>query len=224
MTAGFSIVTYTGDCAASGTIGHGLGVAPQMIMVKNRDVADDGAVYHIGTDATSPENYFLKLFSTSNGTAARSDTGAMWNDTSPTSTVFSVGTEDNVNASTEDYVAYCFAPVDGYSSFGSYTGNGSNDGPFLYTGFRPRWVMLKRVDFSPVNWFVIDTARQEYNDATPRILFPSSSLAETPAAAFDILSNGFKIRTAAGSYINNSGGTFIYAAFAESPFQYARAR
>ena len=223
-SAGFSIVTYTGDGAASGTIGHGLGVAPHMIMVKNRDVADEGSVYHIGTDATSPENYFLKLFSTSNGTAAaRSDTGAMWNDTAPTSTVFSVGTEDNVNASTEDYVAYCFAPVDGYSSFGSYTGNASADGPFVYTGFRPRYLLMKRSSTSGSNWGIYDSARDEYNVSTELLRANLSNAEATLADSIDFLSNGFKWRTSSTG-VNDSGENFIYAAFAEHPFQYSRAR
>jgi len=220
-TAGFSIVTYTGDGAASGTIGHGLNVAPQMIMVKNRDVTDEGAVYHVGVDATNPQNYFLTLFSTSNGANARSDTGAMWNDTAPTSSVFSVGTEDNVNASTEDYIAYCFTGVDGYSSFGSYTGNGSADGPFVYTGFRPRWLLIKNID-GAASWTLLDSRRLGYNGANS-LLFPDIAGPEAPGEYVDLLANGFKSRGANVEF-NNNTQTYVYAAFAEHPFQYARAR
>jgi len=228
-SAGFSIVSYTGDGNASATIGHGLNAAPEMIMVKNRDVADDGSVYHVGTDATNPQNYFLKLFATSaTGSAARSDAGAMWNDTAPTSSVFSVGTEDNVNASGENYIAYCFAPVAGYSAFGSYEGNGSTDGPFAYTGFRPKWILLKRSDGGAENWVVYDTARNTQNVMGEQ-LYPNLSSAKADAgtnpsyAILDSVSNGFKIRGSHTSF-NLSGGTFIYAAFAENPFKYARAR
>jgi len=224
-SVGFSIVTYTGNGAASATIGHGLGVSPQMIMVKNRDVADDGAVYHVGTDVTSPQNYFFTLFSTSNGAEGRRDIGAMWNDTAPTSTVFSVGTEDNVNASTEDYVAYCFAPVAGYSAFGSYTGNGSTDGPFVYTGFRPRWLLFKSTAGGG-SWMIHDTARNTYN-VSNTVLFANISLEEysvSPSYDIDINSNGFKIRNT-GSDWNSSAVTYTYVAFAENPFALnARAR
>jgi hypothetical protein len=120
-------------------------------------------------------------------------------------------------------VAYCFAPVAGYSSFGSYTGNGSTDGPFVYTGFRPRWVMVKRTD-STGNWTIKDTSRPGYN-VTNLNLFPNLANAETTEYTVDLLSNGFKVReTAFPNDWNASGGTYIYAAFAESPFQYARAR
>jgi len=219
-SAGFSIVSYTGNGGASATIGHGLNAAPEMIIVKNRDVADEGAVYHVGTDATSPQNYFLKLFAGANGTAQRSDTGAMWNDTSPTSSVFSVGTEDNVNASTEDYIAYCWAPVEGYSAFGTYTGNGDLDGPFVYTGFRPRFILHKTTAAETYgNWHIYDTARDPYN-AVDNELYPNSDAQEgsIPSGDLDILSNGFKIRTDFSGGWNTSGTTYIYAAFAEHPF------
>ena len=224
-SAGFSIVSYTGDGNASGTIGHGLNAAPEFIIVKNRDVADEGRVYHVGTDATSPENYFLKLFAGSTGTAARSDVGAVWNDTAPTSSVFSVGTEDNVNASTEDYIAYCWAPVEGYSAFGSYEGNGLADGPFVYTGFRPAFLLLKSVDVTG-GWAVIDSTRDPMN-AADELLQADKSAAETTSSVHvvDMLSNGFKLRGTGGSDpAINPTSTVIYAAFAEHPFKTARAR
>jgi len=223
-SAGFSIVSYTGNGAASATIGHGLNAAPEMIMVKNRDVNDHGAVYHVGTDATNPQNYFLKLFETTAGTAARSDVGAMWNDTTPTSSVFSVGTEDNVNASTENYIAYCFAPVEGYSAFGSYTGNGSSsDGPFVYLGFRPAYVLFRNTGAGQY-WGIYDSARDTYNGAE-KYLRAEARDAEGSGGSdhVDFLSNGFKVRSGFG-FNNGSGATILYAAFAENPFKYARAR
>jgi hypothetical protein len=123
------------------------------------------------------------------------------------------------------YVAYCFAPVVGYSSFGSYTGNGSSDGPFVYTGFRPRWLLIKCSSVAGESWFVLDSARSAYN-VTQDYLVPNSSASESSAYNIvDFLSNGFKLKTsAAGSAFNGSGATYVYAAFAESPFNYARAR
>ena len=229
-SAGFSIVSYTGNGAASGTIGHGLNAAPEFIMVKNRDVSDEGRVYHVGTDATSPENYFLKLFAGSTGTAARSDVGAVWNDTAPTTSVFSVGTEDNVNASNEDYIAYCFTSVEGYSAFGSYTGNGSaTDGPFVYTGFSPKWLLVKESS-NANNWFLLDATRSQFNYVGDT-LWPNLSNQENDTSInpdttynnFDFLSNGFKARSQYTG-TNRSTGSFIYAAFAENPFKTARAR
>ena len=144
------------------------------------------------------------------------DTGTNnWNNTSPTTTVFSVSGELNPNESTKKIIAYVFAEVPGFSKFGSYTGNGSADGPFVYTGFKPRWIMIKRTD-SANDWHIIDTARDLYN-VNYNPLFPNLAQGESPDHAYDrdILSNGFKIRSDI-SYLNASGGTFIYAAFAES--------
>jgi hypothetical protein len=138
--------------------------------------------------------------------------------------VFSLGDGVEVNTNTEDYVAYCWTGLVGYSSFGSYTGNGSADGPFVYTGFRPRWVLIKRTDTSGNNWVLHDSARDSYNAATKQLL-PSASGAETDTSVTskDLLSNGFKLR-GDNDAVNASSATYIYAAFAESPFQYARAR
>jgi hypothetical protein len=136
--SGFSIVTYTGTGSAA-TVGHGLGAVPRMIIVKNRDQADAWQVYHAANTA-NPETDYLVL----NTTAATADAADRWNDTLPTSTVFSIGNGVEVNTNTEDYVAYVFAAIPGYSAFGSYTGNGSADGPFVYTGFSPAFMLLKR--------------------------------------------------------------------------------
>ena len=211
-TAGFSVVTYT-TTGSAGTVGHGLGVAPSMIILKNRSGAvDDWYVYHASLGNTK----YLTL----DTTAAATTAATWWNSTSPTSTVFSLGSAWSV---VKNYVAYCFAPVAGYSAFGSYTGNGSADGPFIYTGFRPRWVMIKRTDTTD-DWIVMDSSRNTYNVANSS-LFPNGSFSETTDAnrQEDFLSNGFKVRSSP-VYINASGGTYIYAAFAENPFKLSLAR
>jgi hypothetical protein len=182
-----------------------------MIIVKFRGTSGNWSIYHKSLGATK------RLIFTTSGELTSS---GYWNNTSPTSTVFSLGS-DLVTSTTQ--VAYCFAPVAGYSAFGSYTGNGSTDGPFVYTGFRPRFVMIKST--AGDNWTIVDTSRNTYNVADAR-LFPSSSAAEaTGTANCDILSNGFKIRIGSSDTgANGNGTTYIYAAFAESPFNYANAR
>ena len=215
-TAGFSVVTYTGTGSAA-TIGHGLGVAPKMIIVKNRDATDAWQVYHAANTA-NPETDYLVL----NTTAATADAADRWNDTLPTSTVFSIGNGVEVNTNTEKYVAYCWAAIPGYSAFGSYTGNGSADGPFVYTGFRPKFVMIKGSSASGNPWYIVDSSRNTYNIAG-QLLEANSSAAESTYDFIDFLSNGFKIRNT-GSGINGSGATFIVAAFAENPFKNSNAR
>ncbi len=222
-TAGFSVVTYTGTGAVGATVGHGLGVAPSLIIQKPRSAGtsdDNWHVYHSSIGATGA----LSL----NTTSGTSTSAVWWNNTAPTSTVFTVGGSGaagytNNNGST--YVAYCFAPVAGYSAFGSYVGNGSSDGSFIYTGMRPRFIMIKGSSFAS-NWFVIDTSRSAYNVSLDA-LRPNLSGAEvnspTTTYSIDILSNGFKLRTSAADS-NTNGATFIYMAFAENPFKYANAR
>jgi hypothetical protein len=214
-TSGFSIVTYTGT-GANATVGHGLGVAPSFIIVKCRNTAATGwLTYAKPLTATS----FLQLEST----AAAASNATAWNNTAPTSTVFTVGTSAFCNGNTQTYVAYCFSEIAGYSKFGSYTGNGSTDGPFVYTGFRPRYVLIKSAG-NASQWIVHDTARNTYNVADAS-LYPNLANAEaTPDNPFDILSNGFKIRAGSGVSVNDSGLTYIYAAFAENPFNYSLAR
>ena len=211
-SAGFSVVTWTATNAAA-TIGHGLGVAPTFIIVKDRDTSTFWQVYHVSIGNTAA----ISLNSI-NGSSASAQ---QWNNTSPTSTVFSVGS--NSNYLTDKHVAYCFAPVAGYSSFGTYQGNGSSDGPFVFTGLRPRFLIYKRTDAADtVGWIMIDSARDPYNVATKYIV-ANGSTAEGTTNVVDFLSNGFKLRLP-GADGNVSGGTYIFAAFAESPFQYARAR
>ena len=210
-TSGFSVATFTMPVSGVSTVGHGLGVAPSLMILKGRSISTGWAVYHVSTGNTG--------YTVLNTTAAFTTDANAWNNTSPTSSVFTIGTTFN-NLGT--YVAYCFAPIAGFSAFGSYAGNGSTDGPFVYTGFRPRWLMIKRTDTTS-DWYVFDSARNTFNSAT-QILYPNLSNAEvgyTPPAGFDLLSNGFKSRETA---INASGGTYVYAAFAENPFRNSLAR
>jgi hypothetical protein len=214
-TAGFSILTYTGNQTAGATVGHGLGITPSFFIIKNRTAAGSWITYHISvgpTKATPLES-----------TAGPNTSSAYFNNTGPSSTVLTLGYDGAGNEvnDAKNYVAYCFAPISGYSAFGSYTGNGSTDGPFIYLGFRPRFVMWKRSD-STGSWYIQDTSRNPYNQATLS-LYPNLSDAETSGDDMDYLSNGFKVRDTF-SYINASGGTFLYAAFAENPFSIARAR
>ncbi len=218
-TAGVSIVTYTGT-GANATVGHGLGVAPKMIITKGRDSvvgATNWSVYHASIGNTQR----LVL----NSTAAAATVATAWNNTSPTSTVFSIGTNGDLNGSTATYVAYCFAEIAGFSSFGKYTGNGSTDGPFVYCGFRPKFVMFK-CSSTTGDWTILDSVRDEYNEEK-LVLYPNLSNAEATGSAgvyrADFLSNGFKIRGNASAF-NASGATYIYMAFAESPYKVSLAR
>jgi len=216
-TSGFSIVSWTGNATAGATVGHGLGIAPEMVIVKNRDSAYNWTVYH--KDLTSA-TYVLLL----NSTSAELSSSVQFNSTAPSSSVFTLGwggSDQNTN-SAADHVAYCFAPVEGFSSFGKYTGNGSADGPFIYTGFRPAWIMIKRTDGSGMSWALRDTTRDSYNPAALSI-FADLNVAEGSGNTHDLLSNGFKLRSSSGNE-NLSGGTFVYAAFAENPFKNSLAR
>jgi hypothetical protein len=216
-TSGFSIVTYTGT-GANATVGHGLGVAPQMVIIKNRSGANGWTTYHAYQNA-SPASGYVQLNSTAGFTAFT----PVFNNTAPTSSVFTVGTDASTNGNTNNFVAYCFAPVAGYSAFGGYTGNGSADGPFIYTGFRPRYVMAKRTDTTG-NWLIYDTTRDTFNGMDDELSADLSG-AETTAAGirWDSLSNGLKMRNS-GAGLNASGGTYIYMAFAEFPFKFSLAR
>jgi hypothetical protein len=215
-TAGFSVVTYTCNAGGSGTFGHGLGIAPSMVIVKSRTVPARN--WFVGCNAIAWTNYMFL-----NTTAASAPASTVWNNTAPSSTVVTLGSGFTF-ADYGDCVAYCFAAIPGYSAFGSYTGNGSTDGPFVYCGFRPRFVLIKRTDSSTNgDWRAFDTSRATYNVVQP-VLFPNLSSAEDATVAWlDILSNGFKIRES-GVGANGSGSPYIYAAFAENPFQNALAR
>jgi hypothetical protein len=216
-TAGFSIVTYTGNGGTSATVGHGLGVAPSMIIYKVRSNAlRNWIVYHVSLGSTRKINLNL----TDADEAENGNFGGL----SPTSTTFGVGYAAT-NGSSETFVAYCFAPIAGYSAFGSYTGNGSTDGPFVFTGFRPRWVMFKQSSSSGAGWLIYDSARNTYN-LVDLYLQANQSNAEAGNSTdnpLDFLSNGFKLRYS-NSATNQNGATYIYACFAENPFKYANAR
>ena len=213
-TSGFSIVTWTGT-GSNATVGHGLGFAPSMIISKVRTTTDNWIVGH-NEIPSSPWTKCLFL----NTTGGINTNAAYWNNTAPTSSVFTTGTWFY---GSQNYVAYCFAPVAGYSAFGSYTGNGSSDGPFVYTGFRPMFILFKQSSASGNDWYIYDAVRSTYNVATNR-LFPNSSAAEaTNFNTLDILSNGWKVRDSNSAW-NASGATYIYACFAASPFKYSLAR
>ena len=215
VSAGFSVVTYTVGSNTSQTIGHGLGVAPQLLLVKERNQANNWQVYH----ASLGNGNFLYL----NGTNA-SAANNLWNNTSPTSTVFSIRSGGSSNFyDGKDQVCYAFTPVIGYSSALAWTGNGSADGPLLNCGFSPRFFIAKRTD-SANDWWMWDTARSNTGNPVDEWLSPNRSDAEYPNDGdFDFLSNGIKIRTTSTS-VNASGGSYIGFAWASNPFQYARAQ
>ena len=203
-TAGFSIIKYTGS-GSNATIAHGLGVVPKMIIFKNLSSAVDWRVYHTALGNTNR----LCL----NDTSASNNDDSAFNDTSPTSTVFSVGGSSSTNAGT--MIAYCFAEKQGYSKFGSYIGNGNANGPFVYTGFKPAFVMVKRTDATG-DWHMADNKRLGYNP-DQNDLFANLSNAEDSGNFTNILSNGFKLINSEATH-NGSGNSFIYMAFAENPF------
>jgi hypothetical protein len=192
-----------------------------MVIVKRRNSTGDWCVWNKSVTDTYGAGAIVFL----NDTGGASTQTTVFNSTAPTSTVFTVGTNPATNASGGTYVAYCFAPVAGYSAFGSYTGNGAADGPFVYTGFRPRYVMVKRTD-STAGWAIFDAARSTFNVVNDW-LYANATDAEyvDTGTPFDFTSNGFKVRID-GTYtaINANTGTYIYAAFAEHPFKYSLAR
>jgi hypothetical protein len=213
-TAGFSIVTYTGT-GANATVGHGLGVAPSMVIIKDRtNGTKNWTCYHasLGND----RSIFLNL------TDAQTASTDHWQYTTPTSSVVYIGDYSHINTSSDNYVMYAFAPIAGYSAFGKYSGNGSSDGPFIFTGFRPRWIMIKRITNAD-NWNISDTVRDTYNIVGNELYANLSNAESTSQARYDILSNGFKIRTA-GSSFNGSSNDYVYAAFAENPFKFSLGR
>ena len=218
-SAGFSIVSYTGNGTSPSTIGHGLNAVPGLIIVKNRSSTQNWAVYHTGLIDGSTVRY-LRL-----NTADGQVTGSgHWQNTVPTSSIFTVGNDGQVNANGDDLIAYCFAPVEGYSAFGVYIGNGSADGPYVYTGFRPAFVLLKLITGGSARWFIFDATRDPINSAT-KSLYPDRADQEGSSHPIDFLSNGFKLREAdASGYTNLNGSKYIYAAFAEHPFKTSRAR
>jgi len=213
--AGFSIVTWTGNTTSGATVGHGLGVAPAMIIFKNRSGATDWHTYH--KNIATPATNLLYL----NTTAAPGSSVAFLNSVAPSSSVITLGNSAGTNGG--NMVAYCFSEIPGYSRISSYTGNGSTDGPFVYCGFRPRWIMMKSSN-DTFNWMIFDTARGTVNVANNAMLANDSAVEQVNALwNFDILSNGFKPRGTNGN-INGNGTNYIFYAIAEAPFQSALAR
>ena len=212
-TAGFSIVTYTGNSNSPSSIGHGLGVVPKFYVIKQRDAANPWKVYHSGI-ATDAEDYVMEL----NTTGAKED-NAIWNDTGPTSSVINFTDHGGVNQSGETYVAYCFAEVQGYSKFGKYVGTGGTGitAPFVYTGFKPAFLIVKKSSGTG-NWLLYDN-KGEPGNLIGDNFYPNLVNAESGQTTngYDFLSNGFKVRNVYGDG-NVNGQTFIYMAFAENPF------
>ena len=211
-TSGFSIVQYTGT-GSNATVGHGLGVKPKVIIVKEREITKNWGVFHDAMGATK----YLKL----NTTDAAITATDVWNSTNPTSSVFSIGNASTSNPEGRTMIAYCFAEIKGFSHFGSlsYTGNGSSDGPFIYTGFRPGFVIIKRIDSTGgAEWVIQDCKRRTFNPVNVS-LYPNLSNAEATGETFrvqDFCSNGFKIRSSTDQF-NGNGASYISMAFAEFP-------
>jgi len=210
-TAGLSIINWAGSSSASvQTIGHGLGAIPHWILSKNRGSGSSITAwinYHHKIDASAPEDYTIYL----NNTDARND-NTVFNDTVPTSTVFSF----NTGTDSQNYISYCFTEKKGFSKFGSYTGNGNADGPFIYTGFKPAFIIFKRSDGGSENWLMYDNTRNTSNVIDKR-LYPDATDSEDTGSHMDFVSNGVKLKTSTGG-LNTSGATYIYMVFAESPF------
>ena len=224
-TAGFSIVTYTGNGADSAdvTVNHGLGVKPRMVIVKNRTDATRWQIYH---EDLSADGSYTKKNILLNTTGAESGYSSQIKSVSSSAFVVRDVDSDgnaNVNKNNSNYIAYVFAEIDGYSKFGSYTGNGNANGAFVFTGFRPAFVMHKRIN-AVEDWHIIDSARSPTN-LTRNVIFPNTTDADTvyTSEQYDILSNGFKLRNT-GTSKNGDGSTYIYMAFAEQPFKYSNAR
>ena len=207
-TSGFSVVTYTGNGTSGATFGHGLGVAPAFTIVKNRS-----------TGGRNWQGFHKSLGNTKthllNSTEVPRTNAVFWNNTSPTSTLITLGNDADVNESGQTFIAYCFAEIKGYSKFGSYTGNGSTDGTFVYTGFKPAFVLQKNTS-AVQGWQLQDNKRLGYNPDN-YLLQPHTDQSESALQRIDILSNGFKVRTTDAGQ-NSSGAVYIYMCFAESPF------
>ena len=215
-TAGFSVVTYTGNATTGATVGHGLGVKPAMVILKTRAGGIEG--WPVWQKSLASESYFLRLNETS---ATYTSLSNRW--TAFSSTTITLGNNTETNGSGYTYVAYCWAEIAGFSKFGSYTANASTDGPFIYTGFRPKYILIKG-SVAGNNWVTLDTSRSTYNQVAAYLL-PNVSNAEGTAGDYiDILSNGFKIRDSGSDVNYSSGATYIYMAFAENPFKNALAR
>ena len=210
-TAGFSVVSYTGNATSGATIGHGLGVVPKMIIIKIRSGVGgvQWVVYHVSTGNTQA----LYL----NTTATPTATSGFFNNTTPSSTVFTVGNDTATNSSGNPMIAYCFADVKGFSKFGSYVGNGNANGTFTYTGFRPSFFLIKNTTTAGNGWHIFDNKRIGFNTSNYQLSPNDNGAEDTTTGYTDILSNGFKMRST-NDFNNKNGDTYIYMAFAENPF------
>ena len=205
-TSGFSVLTFTGT-GSNATVGHGLGVAPKLVIVRRPGTQS----WRVGCDAIGWGN--VLYLNESDGTSA---VATAFQSTAPTSSVFSVGTDTGVNGSGDSSIAYCFAEKKGYSKIGSYTGNGSADGTFVYTGFKPAFVMIKNTG-STHDWWMLDNKRDVDNPTNARLRANSTSADDSAGNSHDFLSNGFKLRTSGSADVNESSATMVYMAFAENP-------
>jgi len=207
-TAGFSIVSYTGT-GSNATVGHGLGSAPGWIVLKNRTTNRNWEILHHRNTA-SPATQQLEFITDATATVT-----TQWNSVMPTSSVFSIGTNDSTNKNGDSFIAYCFAEKTGYSKFGSYKGNESTDGTFVYTGFKPAWIMGKRTD-SANNWYMFDSTRDTFNVTDKKLRADTNAVENVNSSkTIDILSNGFKIKSTDAEF-NASGGTYIFMAFGQT--------
>ena len=211
-TAGFSIVTYTGKSPIEPLqVGHGMGEAPDVVLVKNRDGSRNWVMYH--KDLTAPAaNRYLMLDNAVYGELANS---TIWGNVAPSSTIITTGENASVNQPSENFVAYCWKERQGFSKFGKYVGNGSTNGTFIYTGFKPAWIMCRRIDGGGNSWDMHDSARDPFNPSG-RTFYANSDGAELTGNNVDLLSNGFKQRDTSANR-NGSGNTYIFMAFAENP-------
>jgi len=216
-SAGFSIVKYTGSGSTT-TVGHGLGVAPKVVIVKRRSATEDWIVGIGPILGSGEEGHYVKL----NSTAAKATGNGPFNSTNPSSSVVTLGTDAATNGSSSTYISYCFSEVAGYSKFGRYDGNNANDGTFVFTGFSVAFLLIKRYESSR-DWLIYDSTRSTFN-VIDDFLEPNKSTAEQTASAnsVDFVSNGFKFRNNSGDM--NGAGDYVFLAFAESPFKNARAR
>ena len=216
QTNGFSIVSYSGNNTAGATVGHGLSAAPELVIYKNRDRVESWGVYAKAIGASKS----LYLHNSVAALTANSGAANMYNSTDPSATVLTIGNAVHLNANGEDIIAYCISPVAGYSAVGSYTGNGSADGPFIYTGFRVAFLVQKRTDSSG-SWAVKDAAREPHNVVDTRLYWDTSNsdMQQSSFHEVDFLSNGFKVRSPGGGEDNANNATFLYIAFAQHPLQ-----
>jgi hypothetical protein len=208
-SAGFSIVTFNGNGVQGATVGHGLGVAPTLVIAKNRSISEE---WRVGGSFLANWNQFIVL------NTANPVTGAIqvWNDLAPTSSVVNLGSSSTPNGSGNAIVLYCWAQIPGFSSFGTYAGTGANPGPFVYTGFQPKYILLKSINGS-AHWYAWDTIRNTFNSIT-NYLAPSLSNAESSLATINATANGFSIINS-GVPVNASGTTYLYIAYASNPFK-----